>query len=71
MNEISEGMKIIGKAHVEAGQKIGKLLKETINEMSIKDFSGEVQVDFNLLGDKFGTISAFKVETKFIVFTQR
>ncbi len=62
--EISEGMKIIGKAHVEAGQKIGKLLKEMINEMSIKDFSGEVQVDFNLLGDKFGTISAFKVETK-------
>ena len=62
--EISEGMKIIGKAHVEAGQKIGKLLKEKINEMSIKDFSGEVQVDFNLLGDKFGTISAFKVETK-------
>ena len=32
--------------------------------MSTKNFSGEVQVDFNLLGEEFGTISAFKVETK-------
>lgn len=63
-NKISEAMKLIQKAHVEAGQKIGKLLKKEINKMSTKNFSGEVQVDFNLLGEEFGTISAFKVETK-------
>ena len=57
-------MKLIQKAHVEAGQKIGKLLKKEINKMSTNNFSGEVQVDFNLLGEEFGTISAFKVETK-------
>ena len=63
-SEIISAMEKIHSAHVEAGQKLDKLLREKIKNLEVKNFSGKVQIDFDLLGENMGTISAFSIEAK-------
>lgn len=68
--EIISSMDKIHSAHIEAGQKLDKLLREKINNLDIKNFSGKVQIDFDLLGENMGTISAFRVEARLNVLVK-
>jgi hypothetical protein len=54
----------INSAHIEAGQKLDRLLREKINNLDVRNFSGKVQIDFDLLGENMGTLSAFRIEAK-------
>ena len=51
----------IHSAHIEAGQKLIDYL-EKINNLDVKNFSGKVQIDFDLLGENMGTLSAFRLK---------
>ena len=62
--EIASSMDKIHSAHIEAGQKLDRLLREKINNLDVKNFSGKVQIDFDLLGENMGTLSAFRIEAK-------
>ena len=45
-------------------QIIGVLCLFYSENLDVRNFSGKVQIDFDLLGENMGTLSAFRIEAK-------